>query len=493
MNNICLETVNKSNICINNIFKNIDTAVSNYTPKETEQNYKTLTFNGVLTDIANCTFNKPSQAVDIYATIDNTPMCIGTLTSNGTVSLGCLDKNIVCTETYQWNRTMSRVVTSNQCCTKTNNDCLSYVAVKCPTNYNGSLDYYYYLDGCLCGNDIRGCPIYNSNCLVHKCFKSGCISENGCCIETCIYQTFITEQYWNIYKDSYNGQWGWKRRDSIDQCYLGYYYGALTYCDEPGMQAYPQAYKYDEECERHIDTDYKFDELCTSYCCLKCYRGPYNCDVKYPYRTYCEDVFLTQSNNYATISHGKCFCRFLTCDCYDLLDLNQWCCIGESDDGVKCYTRCFSSTSCLGCLCVFKPSFEKDNYINKCDIKRWDRKGCWDDNLDPDYIINGNPNTVYFTPVESINITGCEIDKTPSYDEKCYSNWLNNLKSINTLFSTEYTKEICWMSNSCCVKVADGTLFGNQRATVQYCVVQTVYQPTVYISSCCVCIEEKYL
>lgn len=493
MNNVCLEADNTSNICINTVFKNIDTAVSKYEPKETEQKYKTLTYEGVVTDIAKCTFNKPSQNVDIYATIDNTPMCIGTLTSSGTVTLGCLNKSIVCTETYQWNRTMSRVVSSCFDTACTNNYCLSYVAVKCPTKYNGSLDYYYYLDGCKCGTDIRGCPIYNSNCLVKKCFKSGCTSENNYCIETCIYQTFITEQYWNIYRDSYNGQWSWKQRSGVDQCCLGYICSNLSFCDKPGITTYPQAYSFDEECEEHIDTDYKYDELCTAYCCLKCYKGPYDCCVCYPYREYCEDYFLTQAGSYATLSHGKCFCSFITCDNYDLLDLDQWVC--KAGDDICCYDRSFGN-GCLTCLKTFKPSFEADNYIDCCDIKRWHRKGCWCTALKPDYVINGNPNTIYFTPVESINITKCDIDKTPNYDEKCYSNYLNKLKSISTLFSTEPTKEICFNTGSlsgCCVKIADGTRFGNQRATVQYCVVQTIYQPTIDISSCCVCITERYL
>lgn len=465
MNNVCTW-----NNCINNSLKQIDLAVSKYEPIVTCQDYKVLEYNGILTNIVCCKFDKPSKPFDLYVNIDNTTVCIGTLNTDGKVTLNNTSSKEICINTYNWNRSMSKII-----CETSIKNMTSFVAYEEPVSID-TVCYYYYKDNCICGRDVRNCPIYNPSCLVCCCFKSGYTTCNGYKTTTCITSQYVTEKFFNMFNNNIAAALDWFTACDVRE-YLGY----------EACQTLNSVYgiNYDP-----VITGYKSSKLCRQYCCLKCYKGPYG-DVTYPYKESDNDKVLTEAclNSYPT-PNGNCdgYCTLACVGNIDVFNIQCW-----DSDG----KRCLNNICCLTNMKCFQPTFS----IKECDccIFRWREDNCWKNNLCNYTLIDGNPNTYYFTdkPLQIVCIDSCYENGMLSYDCELYNKYYGILKSCNVC-STECTDYIYLYNKICdindkCSTVLMNRKWGMCKAYIFYCVIQTCEKLDKNdFSNCCVTLKEYY-
>lgn len=464
MNNIC--TWNR---CINNALKQIDLAVTKYEPATTCQDYKKLEYCGTLANIVYCKFDKPSKSFDLYVDVDNRTVCIGTLNTDGKVTLSNTKSKEVCTNTYSWNRSMSKIVCD------TADELTSFVAYEEPVNID-SVCYYYYNDNCICGRDVRNCPIYNPECLVCCCFTSGCTTCNDYKVTTYVTSQYVTEKFYNMFTNNIGAPLGWSTVDNVRD-YLGYESGQILNS------------VYSTKCEPTI-TEYKSSRLCRQYCCLRCYKGPYG-DVVYPYQESDNDLVLTEVaiGDYPT-PNSNCdgYCTLNCIGNIDVFNINCW-----DSDGKRCLNR----ICCLTSLKCFQPTFSEKEC--DCCIYRWREDNCWKSNLSNYTLIDGNPNTYYFTdkPLQVVCIDGCYENGMLSYDCDLYNKYYGILKSCK-VYSTECTGSICLYNKNCEAKSQLSTVLRNKKwgmckAYIFYCVVQICEKITESdVSNCCVNLKEYY-
>lgn len=465
MNNVCTW-----NACINSALKQIDLAVSKYEPAVTCQDYKTMEYCGTLANIIYCKFDKPSKPFDLYVNVDNATLYIGTLNIDGQVTLSNTKASDVCINTYSWNRSMSKII-----CETSVDNIGSFVAYEdaCPSD---SAVYYYYLDNCICGRDVRNCPIYNPECLQCCCFKSGCTTCNDYKVTTCITTRYVTEKFYNVFTNNIAAPLDWTAVNNVQE-YLGY----------EGTNI-PNSV-YDSRCEPVV-TEYKSSKLCRQYCCLKCYKGPYG-DVVYPYEQSENDLVLTEANisGYPT-PNGSLdgYCLLCNVGNIDVFNINCW-----DSDG----KRCLNNTCCLTNLKCFQPTFS----VKECDccIYKWREDSCWKDNLDNYTLIDGNPNTWYFTdkPLQVVCIDSCYENGMLNYDCDLYTKYYSMLKSCQP-YSAECTGYIYLYNKNCEIKCQHKTVLANKKwgmckAYIFYCVIQTCEKLIkTDFSSCCICLKEYY-
>lgn len=454
MNNVCTW-----NNCINKSIEQIDIAVNNWEPTVTTQDYKTLEYEGNISDIIYCCFDKPKSSFDVYATINNSQVCIGTLNIDGKVTLGTTSKCSVCNDVYSWTRTMSKIICD---C-----DCTSLVAYTEPAICNDSVQYAYYNSNCICAYDAAGCPIYNPDCIVTKEFTPGVCND----VTTCIYYCYVTERFYNMFSNNISAVLNWSKAGDVNE-YLGY----TNICDQINAV-------YNTNCDPTI-TEYKSSMLCRQYCCVRCIEGLYG-KVTYPYKLDNKDLVLTESClESAPIGNAT-----LEGYCY----LN---CIHSNIDvyNMDCWTdnrRCLNSKCCLICANFYQPTFG----VVECsdNIFRWDSKNCWKYNMDNPIVIDANPNSWYFgcCPIHIVCTDKCLCNNMISYNKDCYKYYLSKLKG---LYSIEKTACIC-MYNSICNEssyVISGIKWGVCRASIIYCVVTSCI--CCYdISNCCIHIKEFYV